>query len=133
MNATINKIPDSLKVSIVDAEATVMAMGAEIDAIEATETIQVKILDSVFDIEPRYFHESIGSFIASAFDEKAENHLVQYLKTKYAGFNGVPIHLANDELLLTEKQYKNFLAINYGRKKVEFVDFSLIADTILIR
>lgn len=123
---------DELKVAMVDCERDALNMDITIDKLEASEEVAVTIMGERFEVAPQYFHESIGSFIKEAYDRKSESYLIEYLKKKYEGYNGVPVQYLNDELLLEdEKLVKNFLAMYYGRKKVEFVHFDVVADYVL--
>lgn len=123
---------DELKVAMIDCEAEAINMDISLDKLESSEPIIVKILDTEFEITPAFYNESIGGFIAEAEHRRKESHLVKYLKEKYSGFVGIPIEFLNDELLFdSETQLKNFLKVHYGRKKVEFVDFELVADHVL--
>lgn len=123
---------DELKIAMVETEADAINMSISIDKLEADEEIQVIIMGETFDVAPAYFHEPIGMFIKESFDRKSESHLVEYLKKKYESYNGVPVEYLNDELLLDdEKLIQNFLTMHYGRKRVQFVHFDVVADYII--
>jgi hypothetical protein len=93
--------------------------------------MKVRIIDEIFEVEPEYYDVPIGELIQKALDRKKESALVEYLKNKYAGFVGIPTSCLEDELLIEPNQVQNFLSLYYGRKKVQFVDFGLVADVIL--
>ena len=95
------------------------------------QTVAVRIMDEVFEVEPEYYDVPVGELIQEAYDRKKESALVGYLKRKYDGYIGIPTSCLEDELLIEPNQVQNFLSLHYGRKKVEFVDFGLVADVVL--
>ncbi|MDB2562208.1 hypothetical protein N9X61_01240 [Sulfurimonas sp.] len=125
---------NELKVEMVDLEAQAITLDIELDSIEASEAVVVVVNGETFDIIPEYFNEPIGVFIKESYDRKAETHLVEYLKKKYEGYQGVPVEYLNDELLLEDtNQVKTFLTTHYGKKYIQFVDFELVADYIFTK
>ena len=109
-------------------------------AIERDKLLRDVQLDS-YEIEA-----AVKGFEELVIEVEAKEHyqehqrVVDYLKSKYAGFNGVPVPQLEAEFLLDAntpefKAIKKQLAVEMGKKKGlgrdDFVDFAIVADALL--
>ena len=123
---------DELKIATVDAEKSALQLSVELDAIEARaeHTVTVTIGKHSFDVSPINYGDTIGLYIKESFDRDSRASVIAYLQKKYPHKSSVPIHEANNELMLPLEQYQNF-CVMYGFKTS--VPFEEMAEWLVLQ
>lgn len=88
-------------------------------------------------VDKRYHDMKISEFVEAYEDKVESDRITEYLKSKYYCYVGVPFHCVQDEVLLNEKQIKNYLTAELGRlptgkKLIDlFVPFELVSEMVI--
>lgn len=135
----MERLTNELVDKSLDVQREIDTINDEAKVLEASAPLVTVMVDGTTfkDIDFNYFDMTLGEFVTTHLERVKEARLIKYLKTKYDGFNGVPMVHLQQELQATHEEMKsvnNHLKLELGKVDIHsFIPFELVAVIVMMQ